>query len=327
MTTVVTEMLPSMMEITSKGKHTTIQTSKPRLTGNGAMLKTDDASDISVSLTLFAQLPSVYLKTKGKRVILRVSYLMGLPVGFRNNILVGSLLLSNLIEKDDETGMSRLKNKWLLTILLLSILREVEEFFNDWGIPAPDFERLQDAFDDGDDDRKQYNAIVFFLQFYGPTESLSEKTHFDMIAELVELSHSLCKELHWQVFIRGEVAAALRAAFSKSPFLTNEINLYHLPYVELPTELAAKVEEAVEAQIKSLDLSTLTKDRMNKLEEAVLETVSEKYLMLKASDTGPPIGILHRNCKGAAIISPLMVRITVRSATSRMMDGIRSGFA
>jgi hypothetical protein len=56
--------------------------------------------------------------------------------------------------------------------------------------------------------------------------------------------------------------------------------------------LAAKVEEAVEAQIKSLDLSTPTKDRMNEIEEAVLETVSEKYLMPKASDTGPPIGIL-----------------------------------
>jgi hypothetical protein len=54
------------------------------------------------------------------------------------------------------------------------------------------------------------------------------------------------------VFFRGELAAALRAAFSKSPLLTNEINLYRLPYVESPAELAAKVEEAVEAQIKSL---------------------------------------------------------------------------
>jgi hypothetical protein len=52
----------------------------------------------------------------------------------------------------------------------------------------------------------------------------------------------------------------LRAAFGKSPLLTNEINLYHLPYVESPAELAAKVEEAVEAQIKSLDLRTPTKD-------------------------------------------------------------------
>jgi hypothetical protein len=39
-----------------------------------------------------------------------------------------------------------------------------------------------------------------------------------MRAELVELSHSLCEELHWQVFFRGELAAALRAAFGKSPF-------------------------------------------------------------------------------------------------------------
>jgi hypothetical protein len=78
----------------------------------------------------------------------------------------------------------------------------------------------------------------------------------------------------------------------------------------LPTESAAKVEEAVEAQIKSLDLSTPTKDRMNEIEEAVLETVSEKYLMPKASDTGLPIGILHRNHKGAAIISPLTARTT-----------------
>jgi hypothetical protein len=61
--------------------------------------------------------------------------------------------------------------------------------------------------------------------------------------------------------------------------------------------LAAKVEEAVEAQIKSLDLSTPTKDWMNEIEEAVLETVSEKYLTPKASDTGLPIGILHHNRK------------------------------
>jgi hypothetical protein len=129
------------------------------------------------------------------------------------------------------------------------------------------------------------------------------------------------------VFFRGELSAALRTAFGKSPLLTNEINLYRLPYIELPTELAAKVEEAVEAQIKSLDLSTPTKDRMNETEEAVLETVSEKYLTPKASDTGPPIGILHRNRKGDAIISPLTARTAVRSAASRMMDGIRSGFA
>jgi hypothetical protein len=111
------------------------------------------------------------------------------------------------------------------------------------------------------------------------------------------------------------------------PFLTNEINHYHLPYFELPTKLAAKVEEAVEAQIKSLDLSTPMKDRMNEIEEAVLETVREKYLMQRVSDTGPLIGILHRNCKGATIISPLTVHTTVCSAASRMMDGIRSGFA
>jgi hypothetical protein len=111
------------------------------------------------------------------------------------------------------------------------------------------------------------------------------------------------------------------------PLLTNEINLYHLLYIESPTELAAKVEEAVEAQIKSLDLSTPTKDRMNEIEEVVLETVSEKYLMPKASDTGPPIGILHHNRKGAAIISPLMACTTVGSAASRMTDGIRLGFA
>jgi hypothetical protein len=66
---------------------------------------------------------------------------------------------------------------------------------------------------------------------------------------------------------------------------------------------------------------------MNEIEEAVLETVSEKYLTPKASDTGPLIGILHRNRKGAAIISPLTARTTVRSATSRMTDGIRLGFA
>jgi hypothetical protein len=104
--------------------------------------------------------------------------------------------------------MSRLKNKWLLTILVPKILREVEEFFNEWGIPAPGFEWLRDAFDNGDD-QKQYNVIVSFLRFYGSTESSSEKTHFDMRAELVELSHSLCKELHWQVFFRAELAAAL----------------------------------------------------------------------------------------------------------------------
>jgi hypothetical protein len=72
--------------------------------------------------------------------------------------------------------------------------------------------------------------------------------------------HELCEELHWQVFFRGELAVVLSAAFGKSPLLTNEINLYRLPYVESPAELAAKVEEAVEAQIKSLDLRTPTKD-------------------------------------------------------------------
>ena len=142
MTTAVTEMLPSKMEITSKGKHPAIQTSKPRSTGDGAMLKMHDASDISVSSALFGQSPSVYSKTKGKRVILRVSYLMGLPVRFPNNLPVVSLLLSDLIEKDDKTGTSRLKNKWLSTILLPKILRAVEEFFDEWGIPAPDFEQL-----------------------------------------------------------------------------------------------------------------------------------------------------------------------------------------
>jgi hypothetical protein len=142
MTTIVTEMLPPKMEITSKGKHPTIQTSKPCWTGDDAMLKMDDASNISVGSTLFGQSPSVYLKTEGKRVILCVSYLMGLPGGFWNNLPVVSPLLSNLIEKDDETGTSRLKSKWLLTILLPRILREVEEFFNKWGIPAPHFEQL-----------------------------------------------------------------------------------------------------------------------------------------------------------------------------------------
>jgi hypothetical protein len=102
----------------------------------------------------------------------------------------------------------------------------------------------------------------------------------------VELLSSSCKELHWQVFFRGELAAALRAAFSKCPLLMNEINLYRLPYIESPTELAAKVEEAVEAQIKSLDLSTPMKDRMNEIEEAVLETVPEEYLTPRASDPG-----------------------------------------
>ncbi len=67
----------------------------------------------------------------------------------------------------------------------------------------------------------------------------------------------------------------------------------------------------MEAQIKSLDLSTPTKNQMNEIKEVVLKTVSEKYLMPKASNTGPPIGILHRNRKGAAIISPLMARTTV----------------
>jgi hypothetical protein len=86
---------------------------------------------------------SVYSKTEGKIVILRVSYLTGLvPVGFRNDLPVVSLLLSDLIEKDDKTGTSRLKNKWLSTILLPKILRAVEEFFDEWGIPAPDFEQL-----------------------------------------------------------------------------------------------------------------------------------------------------------------------------------------
>jgi hypothetical protein len=69
---------------------------------------------------------------------------------------------------------SRLKNKWLLTILVPKILREVEEFFSKWGIPALVFKQLQDTFDDGDDWR-QYNAIISFLQFYGLLESLSEK--------------------------------------------------------------------------------------------------------------------------------------------------------
>jgi hypothetical protein len=258
---------------------------------------------------------------EGKRVILRVSYLTGLPVGFWNNLPVTLLLLSDLIKKDDETGMLRLKNKWLSTILLPRILREVEEFFKEWGIPAPDFEQLRDAFDDGDD-QKQYNAIVSFLRIYGLTESSSEKTNFDMRVELMELLHSLCEELHWQVFFRGEPATVLCTAFSKCPLLTNKINLYRLPYLESPTELAAKVEEAVEAQIKSLDLSTPMKDQMNEIEEAVLETVPEKYLMPRASDPGPPIGTLHCNCKGAAIISPLAACTSVCSAASRMMDGI-----
>jgi hypothetical protein len=79
MTTIVTEMSPSKMETTSKGKHPAIQTSKPCSTGDGTTLKTDDASDISIGSTLFGQSPSVYSKTEGKRVILRVSYLTGLP--------------------------------------------------------------------------------------------------------------------------------------------------------------------------------------------------------------------------------------------------------
>jgi hypothetical protein len=111
MTTIVTEMSPSKMETTSKGKHPAIQTSKPRSTSDGTTLKTDDASDISVGSTLFGQSPLAYSKTEGKRVILRVSYLTGLPVGFRNNLPVASLLLSDLIEKDDETETSRLKKQ------------------------------------------------------------------------------------------------------------------------------------------------------------------------------------------------------------------------
>jgi hypothetical protein len=89
------------------------------------------------------------------------------------------------------------------------MLREVEDFFNEWGIPAPDFERLRDAYDD-EDDRKQYNAIVSFLRFYGSMESSSEKTHFDMRAELVELSHSLCEELHCRY--SSGVSSPLRSA-------------------------------------------------------------------------------------------------------------------
>jgi hypothetical protein len=138
----------------------------------------------------------------------------------------------------------------------------------------------------------------------------------------VELLSSSCKELHWQVFFRGKLATVLHAAFSKCPLLTNEINLYRLPYVESPTELAAKVEEAVEAQIKSLDLNTPMRDQMNEIKEVVLETVPEEYLTPRASNPGLPIGILHRNRKGATIISPLTVRTTVRSAAYRMTDGI-----
>jgi hypothetical protein len=67
MTTIVTEMSPSKMEIASKGKHPSIQTSKPRSTGDGTMLKTDDAFDISVGSTLFGQSPSVYSKTKARQ--------------------------------------------------------------------------------------------------------------------------------------------------------------------------------------------------------------------------------------------------------------------
>jgi hypothetical protein len=70
-----------------------------------------------------------------------------------------------LIERDDKTGTSRLKNKWLLTILLPRIQRDIEEFFNKWGIPAPDFKHLSDAFGDGDV-WQQYNAIISLLQFY-----------------------------------------------------------------------------------------------------------------------------------------------------------------
>jgi hypothetical protein len=104
MTTIVTEMLPSKMEITSKGKLPTIQTSKPRSTGDGACLRWMMPL-ISPSVQHFGQLPLVYLKTEGKRVILHVSYLTGLPVGFWNNLPVMSLLLSDLIdEKDDVLG-------------------------------------------------------------------------------------------------------------------------------------------------------------------------------------------------------------------------------
>jgi hypothetical protein len=38
-----------------------------------------------------------------------------------------------------------------------------------------------------------------------------------MRAELVELLHSLCQELYWQVFFRGELTMALHAAFGKCP--------------------------------------------------------------------------------------------------------------
>jgi hypothetical protein len=62
MMTGITEMLPSKMGNISKQKPPAIQTSKLLLTGDGAMLKMDDASNLSISLTLFGQYPFGILK-------------------------------------------------------------------------------------------------------------------------------------------------------------------------------------------------------------------------------------------------------------------------
>ena len=250
----------------------TIQTSTITSSGTGAKLKADDASDISAGSMVFGRSPSVYSKTEEKHVFIRVSYLPGLPTAFRDSLPLLSIPLSDFVETNNTTGKERVKDKWLSTVVLPRILKQVKEFTCEWRISPSVFESFKATFD-CHDRTTQFNAIVSLLRFYGPDETSPERSLFNVREEIVEFSKSSCNQLHWRVFFVEDLAATLRDAFGTSPLLVNEINLYRLSPTTSLSGLVAGVERAVGANLGLMDLNTPTKDLTPMMDKADEEAV------------------------------------------------------
>ena len=356
MATVITSTTSSAMDTIPNETPSTIRTSTITSSGTSAKPKADDASDISAGSMVFGRPPSVYSKTEEKHIFIRVSYLLGLPTAFRDSLPLLSIPLSDFVETDN-TGKARVKDKWLSTVVLPRILKQVEEFTCEWRISPSVFESFKATFDCRDR-TAQHHAIVSLLRFYGPDETSPERSLFNMREEIAEFTKSSCNRLHWRAFFVKDLAATLRDAFGASPLLVNEINLYRLSSTTSLSGLVAGIGRAVDANLGLMDLDTPTKDLtpvMDKADEeavlareAVFENVNapddEKEAVLECApcaditpsvpDTTPPIGILLRNNSGESFVSPLMTAVratlkngrslrSVRSTASRMTDGIR----
>jgi hypothetical protein len=224
MTIVITSTTLSAMDTIPNETPSTIHTPTITSPGASAKPKPDDTSDVSAGSMVFGRSPSVYSKTEEKHIFIHIPYLLGLPTAFRDSLPLLSIPPPDFVETDNTTGKARVKDKWLSSVVLPRILKQVKEFMCEWQIPSSVFESFKATLD-CHDRTEQHCAIVSFLRFYGPDETSPERSLLSMREEIVEFFKSSCNQLHWRVFFLEDLAATLRDAFGTSPLLVNEINL------------------------------------------------------------------------------------------------------